>query len=222
MALSVLCGSTRPAPSGSLDDVATVGSVGLDGLVLPKAKPAAVECGRALGLPVVAIVETAGGSPGRVRAGCDPGRRGARPRRGRSRRSSSGWSHAPDGLELLFARSSLVVDSAAAGCAAPIDQSGSTLRDDAGLEARLPHSRARSGSAARPASTRSRCPSSTTRSRRRATSSRARATWSARTSDAAAKGRGAVALDGEMIDLPVVERARQLLADAKRSVLYGD
>ena len=33
-----------------------------------------------------------------------------------------------------------------------------------------------------------------------------------------AEGRGAVALEGEMIDLPVVERARKLLADAKRSV----
>jgi citrate lyase beta subunit len=31
-----------------------------------------------------------------------------------------------------------------------------------------------------------------------------------------------VNLDGEMIDLPVAERARELLAEAKRSVLYGD
>ena len=38
----------------------------------------------------------------------------------------------------------------------------------------------------------------------------------------AAEGRGAVALDGEMIDLPVVERARQVLAEAKRSVLHGE
>jgi citrate lyase beta subunit len=39
---------------------------------------------------------------------------------------------------------------------------------------------------------------------------------------AIAAGKGAVALDGEMIDSPVVERARQLLADAKRGVLHGD
>ena len=37
-----------------------------------------------------------------------------------------------------------------------------------------------------------------------------------------AQGRGVVALDGEMIDLPVVERARQVLADAKRSVFYAN
>jgi citrate lyase subunit beta/citryl-CoA lyase len=33
-----------------------------------------------------------------------------------------------------------------------------------------------------------------------------------------ADGRGAVALDGEMIDLPVVERARRILAETERSV----
>jgi citrate lyase subunit beta/citryl-CoA lyase len=38
---------------------------------------------------------------------------------------------------------------------------------------------------------------------------------------AAAEGRGVVALDGEMIDLPVVERARQLLSDEKRSVPHA-
>ncbi len=39
---------------------------------------------------------------------------------------------------------------------------------------------------------------------------------------AEAEGVGAVALDGEMIDLPVVERARELLAETKRSVLHAD
>jgi citrate lyase subunit beta/citryl-CoA lyase len=39
---------------------------------------------------------------------------------------------------------------------------------------------------------------------------------------AAAEGTGAVALDGELVDLPVVERARQTLADAKRGALHGD
>ena len=39
---------------------------------------------------------------------------------------------------------------------------------------------------------------------------------------AEAEGRGVVALDGEMIDLPVVERARQLLSDEKRSVLHAE
>jgi citrate lyase subunit beta/citryl-CoA lyase len=34
---------------------------------------------------------------------------------------------------------------------------------------------------------------------------------------AGAEGRGAVSLDGEMVDLPVVERAKQVLAEAERS-----
>jgi citrate lyase subunit beta/citryl-CoA lyase len=37
----------------------------------------------------------------------------------------------------------------------------------------------------------------------------------------AAEGRGVVALDGEMVDLPVVERARQILAQAERSAPDG-
>jgi citrate lyase subunit beta/citryl-CoA lyase len=35
------------------------------------------------------------------------------------------------------------------------------------------------------------------------------------------EGRGAVALDGEMIDLPVVERARRIMAEAKGET-HGD
>ena len=43
--------------------------------------------------------------------------------------------------------------------------------------------------------------------------------WAERVLEAAEagerEGRGAVALDGEMIDLPIVERARRILAEAK-------
>ena len=39
---------------------------------------------------------------------------------------------------------------------------------------------------------------------------------------AEADGQGVVALDGEMIDAPVVERARELLSDEKRSVLHAE
>ena len=39
---------------------------------------------------------------------------------------------------------------------------------------------------------------------------------------AVGEGRGVVALDGEMIDAPVVERARELLSDEKRSVLHAE
>ena len=71
--------------------------------------------------------------------------------------------------------------------------------------------RARSAWAARCASTRPRSRSSTACSRRTRSSSTGRAASSRPTRRASSEGRGAVALDGEMIDLPVVVRARRLL-----------
>ena len=202
------------------DDVEAVGSIGLDGLVLPKATAAAVGAVEGLGLPVVAIVETPVGVRGAfelaatqavealVLGAVDLG-------------LALGLEPRDDGLELLFARSSLVVDSAAAGLRGPIDQVWTTLRDDAGLQrdCALARSLGFRGKACVhpeqvPVVNDAFLPSSEELARARDV---VRAF-----EDAAANGRGAVAYDGEMIDLPVVERARQLLADAKRSVLHGD
>lgn len=202
------------------DDVEAVGSAGLDGLVLPKAEAASVGAVEGLGLPVVAIVETPAGLRGAfelattqavealVLGAIDLG-------------LALGLEPREDGLELLFARSSLVVDSAAAGLRGPIDQVWTTLRDDAGLQrdCALARSLGFRGKACIhpeqvPVVNDAFSPSGDELARARDI---VRAF-----EDAAANGRGAVAFDGEMIDLPVVERARQLLADAKRSVLYGD
>ena len=202
------------------DDVEAVGSVGLDGLVLPKAERAGVDAVQGLGLPVVAIVETPAGLRDAFELAATPvvqalilgavdlGR-------------ALGLEPREDGLELLFARSSLVVDSAAAGLRGPIDQVWTTLRDDAGLrrDCELARSLGFRGKACIhpeqvPVVNDAFAPS---------VEELARARDVVRAfEDAAASGRGAVAFDGEMIDLPVVERARQLLAEAKRSVLYGD
>ena len=46
-----------------------------------------------------------------------------------------GWEPRPDGLELLYARSKVVADSAAAGIRGPFDIVHLDTRDDAGLEA---------------------------------------------------------------------------------------
>ena len=202
------------------DDVEAVGSVGLDGVVLPKATAAAVGALQGLGLPVVAIVETPAGVRGAfelaataavealVLGAVDLG-------------LALGLEPRGDGLELLFARSSLVVDSAAAGLRGPIDRVWTTLSDDAGLErdCELARSLGFRGKACIhpeqvPVVNDAFSPSSEELAHARDV---VRAF-----DDAAANGRGAVAFDGEMIDLPVVERARQLLADAKRSVLYGE
>lgn len=202
------------------DDLDTVGALGLHGVVLPKAEAEAVSEIGVLGLPVLAIVETAAGLRGAfelarlpavealVLGAVDLG-------------LALGLERREDGLEVLFARSSLVLDSAAAGLRGPIDQVWTTLRDDAGLrsDCELARSLGFRGKACIhpeqvPVVNDAFSPSS---------AELARALDVVRAFEsAAANGRGAVALDGEMIDLPVAERARELLAEAKRSVLYGD
>jgi citrate lyase subunit beta/citryl-CoA lyase len=202
------------------DDVEAIGSVGLDGLVLPKAEAAAAGAVQGLDVPVVAIVETPAGLRGAfelaVTAAVEALVLGAV-----DLGLALGLEPREDGLELLFARSSLVVDSAAAGLRGPIDQVWTRLGDDAGLrrDCELARSLGFRGKACIhpeqvPVVNDAFSPSSEELARAR---DLVRAF-----EDAAASGRGAVAFDGEMIDLPVVERARQLLADAKRSVLYGD
>ena len=133
-----------------------------------------------------------------------------------------GLEQRADGQELLFARSSVVVDSAAAGVRAPVDRVWVDIRDLEGL--------ARDCALARSLGFRGKAlvhpdqvevTHAAVRAVGRA-SSTGPARSSRRSSAPQADGRGAVALDGEMIDLPVVERARQLLSDEKRSVLHAE
>jgi len=126
-----------------------------------------------------------------------------------------------DGQELLFARSSLVVDCAAAGIRAPVDRVWIDVRDHDGL--------ARDCAFARALGYRGKAlihPDQVAVAHEAFAASaselvRAREVVAA-FDRAAAEGRGVLALDGEMIDLPVVERARQLLSDEKRSVLHAE
>lgn len=195
------------------DDVAALEGLALAALVLPKATPAAVAALGPVGPPVIALVETAQGlrlayetaAASRVEAlalgAVDLGLElGLEPR--------------ADGQEVLFARSKLVLDSAAAGIRGPFDLVHVDVRDTAGLEAECRLARSlglRGKSCIHPAQLELVnavfAPSDGELERAR------------RVVDAyergAAQGRGAVALDGEMIDLPVVERARRLLAEAK-------
>jgi citrate lyase beta subunit len=202
------------------DDVALLGDLELDGVVLPKATPEAVAGLGGLGLPVVAIAETPAGLRRAYETACAPAvvalLLGAV-----DLGLALGLEARPDALELLFARSSLVLDSAAAGIRAPIDRVWTDVRDADGLEhdCRLARSlglRAKACihpgqiAAANAAFTPS---TDDLRRARRVVETYERA---------AAGGTGAVALDGELIDLPVVERARQLLTDAERGASHGD
>jgi citrate lyase beta subunit len=197
-------------------DLEALEGLALDAVVVPKATPEGVE---RVPRPVVAIVETAQGLRLAHETALEPNvlalvlgavdlglQLGLEPR--------------ADGQEILFARSKLVVDSAAAGLRAPFDAVHLQTRDDEGLAAECALARSlgfRGKACIHPAQVpvvnREFAPSEHDVERARRIVSAAE--------EAAGEGRGAFALEGEMIDIPIVERARQLLADAERSRLHG-
>jgi citrate lyase beta subunit len=195
------------------DDLRAVEELDLDAVVLPKATPEAVE---ALGddePPLIAIVETAAG----LRLAFETAR---------SRRVAAlalgavdlgvqlALEPREDGLEILYARSALVVDSAAAGIRAPFDVVRLDWQDEARLEAecRLARSLGFGGKL---------CihPSQLPVVHRVFGPAAEDVAWARRVLEAydegLSTGRGAVALDGQMVDLPVVERAQRILAKSK-------
>jgi citrate lyase subunit beta/citryl-CoA lyase len=197
------------------DDLALVAELRPDAIVLPKATPAAVAALPTDAPPVLAIVETAAGLRcayetataevvvalllGAVDLGAELG---LEPR--------------PDGLEIVYARSKVVVDSAAAGIRPPFDIVHLDVRDYDGLEAecRLARSLGLRGKA---------CihPAQLEVVHHVFAPTGAEVEWAERVVEAyereAGEGRGVFALNGSMVDLPVVERARRILAEAERS-----
>jgi citrate lyase beta subunit len=197
-------------------DLEAVSGLELDALVLPKATPEAVTALGPDGPPVIAIVETALGLRQAFETARLP-RVAALVLGAVDLGAELGLEPRADGLEVLYARSQLVVDSAAAGIRSPFDLVHVDIRDDEGLEAeaRLARSLGFRGKACiHPAQIEivNRVFSPTEEEQERA-----RRVIEAY-EHALADGRGVVALDGEMIDLPVVERARRVLAETERSV----
>jgi citrate lyase beta subunit len=195
------------------EDVAAIGDLSLDGIVLPKATPEAVEALGEAGPPVLAIVETAHGLRRAYETACMP-RVAALVLGAVDLAAELRLEPRTDGLEILHARSQLVVDSAAAGIRGPIDAVHLRVRNDKTLEAeaRLARSLGMRGKA---------CihPAQVPVVNRVFAPDPAQVEWAtsvvAAYEQGIAEGRGAVALDGEMIDLPVVERARRLLETTK-------
>lgn len=202
-------------------DLRAVADADVDGLVLPKATPAAVAAvAKAIDLPVVAIVETPSGLREAHATATHPAVEmlllGAV-----DLGLALGLEPRADAQEILFARSSLVVDSAAAGIRAPVDRVWLDVRDHDGLAADCAFARSlgfRGKALIHPDQVAVVHESFAASD---AELSRAREIVAA-FDLAVAEGRGVVALDGEMIDLPVVARARQVLSDEKRSVLNAE
>jgi citrate lyase beta subunit len=195
------------------DDVALLSELAPDALVLPKATPEAVAALGSDGPPVIAIVETAEG----LRLAYETARA---PRvvllvlGAADLGAELGLEPRPDGLEILHARSQVVVDSAAAGIRAPVDVVYLDFRDREGLaeQSRLARSLGFRGKA---------CihPDQVEVVNRVFAPTAAEVGWAQRVIQAfeagEVAGRGVVAFDGTMVDLPVVERARRILAEAK-------
>src|SRR5262249_6760451 len=179
------------------------------------ARPGAVAALGPEGPPVIAIVETAAG----VRAAYETARAervvalllGAV-----DLGAELGLEPRPDGLEILYARSQVVVDSAAADIRPPFDIVHLDVRDTAGLEEECRLARSlglRGRGCIRPARL--------DVGHRVSARTPAEIEWAERVVEAyereAGEGRGVFALNGAMVDLPVVERARRILAEAERS-----
>lgn len=196
-------------------DVELVQELQPDVLVLPKARPEAVDALGGAGAPVVAIIETAVGLNRAYEVALLP-RVQALIVGTIDLGVELGLEQRADGLEVLFARSKVVLDSAAARIRAPIDRVWTEVRDGEGIEAdaRFARSLGFRGKA---------CihPDQVEIVNRVFTPSDEELTRARRVLEAyeqaVGEGEGVTALDGEMIDLPVVERARQVLALTERS-----
>jgi len=191
------------------DDLAWAGTLELDGIVLPKASPEAIDVLGPDGPAVIAIVETAMGlrqafeiaSQPRVHAlilgSVDLG-------------AEVGLETRTDGQEILYARSKVTVDSAAAGLRGPIDVVHLDFEDTAGLEEQCRLARAlgfRGKACIHPAQLET--------INRVFAPSESEIEWARRVIDAfESQSEGVLAVNGTMVDKPVVERARRVLREA--------
>ena len=192
-------------------DLAALDDLVLDAIVVPKAEPQPLLGLAPSGPPVVALVETARGLRRAFEIATRIPRVSALMLGAVDLAAELGATPGPDGRELLHARSVIVVDSAAAGLGGPIDGPCIAIDDEVALRAEATAAKALgfSGKA---------CihPSQLDVVHSVFAPSEDELAWARRIVDAAgaanARGRGAIAVDGQMVDAPVVARARRLLA----------
>lgn len=193
-------------------DLELAAELRVDAVVVPKATAAVSEL--PTGPPVVAIVETPAGLREAHAIASAPAV--AALMLGAVDLSVAlGLEPYRDGLELLFARSSIAVDSAAAGIQRPIDSPCLDFRDLDVVRREAEQARAL-GFAGKA------CihPAQVAAVNAAFTPSAEQIVWAQSTlaalAEAEREGRGAVALAGTMIDEPVAARARGILARTRR------
>jgi citrate lyase beta subunit len=114
-------------------DLAAIAELQLDAIVLPKATPEAIADLAPAGPPLIAVIESAAGLRLAYEVAAAP-RVAALALGAFDLAVNLRLEQRQDALELLYARSKLVVDSAAAGIRAPFDRVYPSF-DEAGLEA---------------------------------------------------------------------------------------
>jgi citrate lyase beta subunit len=188
-------------------DVALLDGLELDAVVLPKATPAGLAAVGASGVPVLALVETAEGLRGSHEIASHPAvfalMLGAA-----DLAADLGLTPREDGLEILHARSKLVLDSRAAKIRAPFDGVHLALDDADGLlaRARLARTLGMRGMG---------CihPAQIAIVHAAFAPQESELAWARRVIAAAGCDSGARALDGMLVDAAILARARAILAE---------
>lgn len=192
------------------DDLAFAAGLELDALVLPKATPEAVELAGSDGPPLVAIVETAMGLRQAYEIAAEP-RVAALLLGSVDLAAEVGLEPRPDAQEILYARSKVAIDSAAAGLRGPFDVVHLDFGDEAGLEEQCRLARAlgfRGKACIHPAQVET--------INRVFAPSDDEIAWARRIVEAfETQSEGVLAVNGTMVDRPVVERARRILEEAR-------
>ncbi|SNQ45396.1 Citrate lyase subunit beta-like protein [Frankia canadensis] len=122
-------------------DLADLANTQVDALMLPKATPEALALMPADSAPVIALVETAAGLRSAYEIARDP-RVAALALGGADLGAELGLEPLADGAELMYARSRLVVDAAAAGSRRPFDAVHLAATDPGALRAEAVRARA--------------------------------------------------------------------------------
>jgi citrate lyase beta subunit len=208
-----------PDTPWGMADMSVTRDIQVAGVVLPKASRQSLDALPASGLRVIALVETARGVREAYDVACHPDvvalMLGAA-----DLGAEMGWLPRRDGLELLHARSVLVLDSAAAGIRAPFDAVHLDICDPAALtaECKTARSLGMGGKACiHPVQLGPVHTVFTPTLEEQAAAQQITDAYDA----ALVRGEGVTICDGQMVDAPVLARARAVLAAAAHTVTTG-